>query len=139
MSDDARRSEALEVALARCPAVAERVRRVYGLRLPRHVAVFTALWASARLDRGEREALNYLGVSPWGVAEHSLDGGLELVGRDGLDERLHCRFRRDPAEFVTVMSGDSDGLHFGLWFDDPARPSSSSSSSGGRTAPGANW
>jgi hypothetical protein len=120
VSDDARHGEFLDAMLGRFPAVAERVRRVYGLRLPRHVAVFAALWASARYDRGEREALNYLGLGPWGVADYFGDGGLELAGRDGLDERLHCRFRRDPAEFVTVMSGGSDGLHFGLWYDDPA-------------------
>lgn len=42
------------------------------------------------------------------------------TARDGLDERLHCRFRRDPAELVTVLAGGSDGLHYGLWYDDPA-------------------
>src|SRR5258707_1307040 len=94
VSDDARRGEFLEVMLGRFPEGAERVRRVYGLRLPWHVAVFAALWASARHDRGEREALNYLGLGPWGVTDYLSDGGLELAGRDGLDERLHCRFRR---------------------------------------------
>lgn len=34
---------------------------------------------------------------------------------------LHWRFQFDPAEMVTVFSGDTDGLHFGLWFDDPGR------------------
>lgn len=120
MTDDARRGEALAAMLGRFPGVADRVRRVYGLRLPRHVAVFAALWASTRDDPAEREAMDYLGLRPWGVSDYFGEGGLGLVGRDGLDERLHCRFRRDPAEFVTVMSGDSDGLHFGLWYDDPA-------------------
>ena len=108
--------------LGRFPAVAQRVRRIYGLRLPRHVAVFAALWASVQHDPAERAALDYLGLRPWGVSDYFGDGGLELAGRDGLDERLHGRFRRDPAEFVTVMSGDTDGLHFGLWYDDPAEP-----------------
>jgi hypothetical protein len=45
---------------------------------------------------------------------------LRLAGRDGLDQRLDGRFRRDPAEFVPVLMGGSDGLHFGLWYDDPA-------------------
>lgn len=119
-SDDARRGQSFEVMLGRFPAVAARVERVYGLRLPRHVATFAALWASAQHDAAEREALFNLGLAPCGVADYFRDGGLEMVGRDGLDERLHCRFRRDPAEFVTVASGSSDGLHYGLWYDDPA-------------------
>lgn len=72
------------------------------------------------VDAAEREALDYLGVSPFGLTEYFGDDGLRLVGRDGLDERLHGRFRRDPAEFVTVLMGGSDGLHYGLWYDDPA-------------------
>ena len=102
----------------RFPAVAARVRQVYGLRLPRHVAVFCALWASA--SSTERAALNHLGVWPFGLTEYFGDGGLRLTGRDGLDERLHARYRRDPPEFVTVLSGGTDGLHYGLWYDDPA-------------------
>jgi hypothetical protein len=102
----------------RFPAVAARVRQVYGLRLPRHVAVVCALWASA--SSVERAALNHLGVWPFGLTEYFGDGGLRLTGRDGLDERLHARYRRDPPEFVTVLSGGTDGLHYGLWYDDPA-------------------
>ncbi|MDI6104752.1 DUF2228 domain-containing protein [Actinoplanes sp. NEAU-A12] len=108
------REAALATMTRRFPLVAERVRRVWGLRLPRHVAVFAALAAS------DGDALAEIGLSPWGVTDYFRDGGLDLRGRDGLDERLHARFRCDPAEFVTVMGGDSDGLHFGLWFDDPA-------------------
>ncbi|WP_170208483.1 ADP-ribosylation family protein [Micromonospora pisi] len=59
-------------------------------------------------------------VSPFGLTEYFGEDGLQLVGRDGLDERLNGRFRRDPAEFVTVLMGGSDGLHYGLWYDDPA-------------------
>lgn len=102
----------------RFPAVAEKVRQVYGLRLPLHLAVFCALWKSA--DAAERAAFDYLGVSPLGLTDYFGDEGLRLVGRDGLDERLHGRFRCDPAEFVTVLMGGSDGLHYGLWYDDPA-------------------
>lgn len=114
---DERRS-ALDTMTARFPAVAERFRRVYGLRLPRHAAIAAALWASATPT--ESAALDLMGLRPTGVLDYFGDGGLRLIGRDGLDERLHYRYRRDPAEFVTVMSGDSDGLHFGLWYDDPA-------------------
>ncbi|MBW6433746.1 HPF1 family protein [Actinoplanes hulinensis] len=108
------RESALATMTERFPLVAERVQRVYGLRLPRHVAVFAALWAS------DQAAVLEMEHSAWGVTDYFRDGGLDLVGRDGLDERLHVRFRCDPAEFVTVMGGGSDGLHYGLWYDDPA-------------------
>ncbi|MDI1463089.1 DUF2228 domain-containing protein [Catellatospora sp. KI3] len=118
--DVQRRTAALAAMSDRFPAVAERFSRVYGLRLPRHLAVFAAFWDS--LDRRERDAIgDVAGLHPWGVSDYFKTDGLALVGRDGLDERLHCRFRRDPAEFVTVLGGDSDGLHFGLWYDDPAQ------------------
>lgn len=118
VSDDARREAALSLMQGRFPAVAARVRQVYGLRLPRHVAVFCALWASA--SSAERAALEHLMVRPFGLTEYFGAGGLRLTGRDGLDERLHARYRRDPPEFVTVLGGGTDGLHYGLWYDDPA-------------------
>jgi hypothetical protein len=102
----------------RFPEVARRVHAVYGLRLPRHLAVFAALWHGA--SAAERRGLDHLMLRPWGITDYFGDGGLQLVGRDGLDERLHCRFRRDSAEFVTVVSGGSDGEHWGFWYDDPA-------------------
>jgi histone PARylation factor 1-like protein len=104
--------------IGRFPEVAERVQRVYGLRLPRHLAVFCALLFS--IDAQERQELQYLGLSPFGLCDYFAEDGLRLIGRDGLDERLHGRYRRDPAEFVTVVSGGVDGLHYGLWYDDPA-------------------
>lgn len=119
VDDEARRSRTLAEIRSRFPAVEERVQRAYGLRVPRHLAVFAALWHSA--DDAERAGLNQLGVAPFGLTEYLAPDGLSLVGADGLDERLHGRYRCDPAEFVTVLSGDSDGLHFGLWYDDPAQ------------------
>ena len=118
MDDDDRRQASLSAAWQRFPGVAERVRQVYGLRLPRHVAVFWALWASA--DEDEKHALERLGRGPAGVMDYFRDDGLRLAGRDGLDERLHFRYMLDPAEFVTVLAGGGDGLHHGLWYDDPA-------------------
>jgi hypothetical protein len=41
---------------------------------------------------------------------------------DGLDPRLEFRYYRDPPEFLTLLGGDTDGLHFGLWYDDPDDP-----------------
>lgn len=34
---------------------------------------------------------------------------------------LHWRYQYDPPEFFTVFSGNTDGLHWGYWFDDPGR------------------
>lgn len=31
---------------------------------------------------------------------------------------LHYRYYMDPPEFFTVLTGDSDGLHWGYWIDD---------------------
>ncbi|MFC4040322.1 ADP-ribosylation family protein [Dactylosporangium siamense] len=117
-ADEARRLGALDTMTDRFPAVEQRFSRVYGLRLPRHVAILAAFLHS--LDDRERRALQWLGLSSWGITGYFDDGGLDRTGHDGLDERLHCRFRRDPAELVTVLGGGSDGLHYGLWYDDPA-------------------
>jgi hypothetical protein len=119
-ADIVRRAEALTTMTGRFDAVAERFRRVYGLELPRSMAVFTAFWTS--LDDFERRGLSDLGLSPCGVSSYFDTDGLGCVGVDGLDERLEYRYRRDPPEFVTVMSGGTDGLHYGLWYDDPAEP-----------------
>jgi len=64
--------------------------------------------------------MNRLGRSPGGIMIWFEDDGLARKTRDDLDARPECRFRCDPPEFVSVMWGDSDGLHFGLWYDDPA-------------------
>jgi len=116
----ARRRRALATMEGRFEAVARRMREVYGLRLPRYLATFAAFWAS--LDALERQGAESLGRSPGGIMVWFEDDGLERRTRGGLDARLECRFRCDPPEMVTVMWGDSDGLHFGLWYDDPADP-----------------
>ncbi|MCB9568356.1 MAG: DUF2228 domain-containing protein [Myxococcales bacterium] len=116
----ARREAALGAMRARFPAVAARMQEVYGLRLPRSLAIFAAFWRS--LDPLEARGAERLGRSPGGIMIWFEDGGLDRRTRDGLDPRLECRFRCDPPELVTVMWGDSDGLHYGLWYDDPADP-----------------
>ncbi|WP_437792986.1 ADP-ribosylation family protein [Sorangium sp. So ce693] len=115
-----RRAEALASMNARFEAVATRMKEVYGLRLPRYLATFAAFWRS--LDDMERQGMSHLGRSPGGIMIWFEDGGLERKTRGRLDPRLECRFRADPPELVTVMWGDSDGLHHGLWYDDPADP-----------------
>lgn len=37
-----------------------------------------------------------------------------------LDARLDMRYRCDAPQFVTFLGGDSDGLHWGFWYDSPA-------------------
>jgi hypothetical protein len=113
-----RRAEALAAVEERFDAVAARMKEVYGLRLPRYLATFAAFWRS--LDPLEHQGMSHLGRRPGGILVWFEDGGLERKTRDGLDPRLECRFRSDPPELCTVMWGDSDGLHFGLWYDDPA-------------------
>ncbi len=117
-ADEARRAAAAREVDARFDAVAARLREVYGLRLPRHVGVLAAFLRG--LSAVEARALGAYGYSPIGLLDWFADGGLERRAAGGADLRLHWRFRRDPPELVSVLLGDSDGLHFGLWYDDPA-------------------
>jgi hypothetical protein len=116
-ADHARREESLAVMVDRFDPVAAHVARVFGLRVPRHLAVFAAFWHS--LTRLERRGMELLGFSPAGLTTYFLGWDRDLAPRDGLDERLNQRYWCDPPEFITVMSGNSDGQHFGLWYDDP--------------------
>lgn len=112
----AKRQAALDAALARFPAAAARMRAVYDMPLPRHLAPAIGFWLGLT-DAERQEAWSHCGCGPAGVGEWFEDGGLDR--RPALDERLHYRYRRDPPEFVTVFSGNSDGSHWGLWYDDP--------------------
>lgn len=115
---EARRVRALEDALAAFPAVSARVKEDFGLDLPRTVMVFDAFWRS--LSRAEEEAHGDLDLPrPVGLLEYFADGGLARRTVNGLDPRLHWRFRSDPPELVTALLGGSDGEHYGLFYDDP--------------------
>ncbi|MCP4131804.1 MAG: HPF1 family protein [bacterium] len=116
--DDERRRNALEKAFDSFDFIAINMRGIFGLKLPRHMAVFAAFLRS--LNELEHRGLEFLGRSPSGIMAWFETNGLFLPPLDGLDPRLHYRYRCDPAEFITIMSGDSDGLHYGLWYDDPA-------------------
>jgi hypothetical protein len=120
--DSERRAErraALQTALERFPSLHDRMEEVYGLRMPKHLAYAMGFWMG--LDRAERsEAWAYLGNGPAGVGEWFLDGMIDRNVKPGLDERLQDRFRCDPPEMVTIFSGNSDGGHWGLWYDDPS-------------------
>lgn len=111
-----KRNEALERSLARLGDVKPWFRKTFGLKLPRHLAVWHALTKS--LTKREAEGLSEIGFWSYGITP-LLDGGTAVSG--GHDPRLVARYRRDPPELVTVATGDSDGEHFGLWYDDPKR------------------
>jgi hypothetical protein len=114
-----RRRAALAAALETFPVAYDKMLLVYGLRLPRHLAYAMGFWAG--LSRAEREeAWAYVGTGPCGIGDWFDEGGLDRAVQPGLDERLHYRFRCDPPEMVTVFGGNSDGSHWGLWYDDPA-------------------
>lgn len=101
----------------------ERMRRVvqttHGLSLPDHVFTFLTFWRG--LTEPEHIAVeDTVGLKPSGVLER-LDTGRYLeVPASGLDARLDWRFYSDPPEFFTVLLGDSEGLHAGIWCDDSA-------------------
>jgi hypothetical protein len=117
-----RRSEALRICTERFDAVAAKLLEVFGLIAPRHLISWAALVRS--LNSFERRGLSFIGRRAGGIMMWFEDGGLERTPADGLDPRLDCRFRCDPPEFVTVAWGDTDGLHYGLWYDDPSQPPS---------------
>lgn len=110
------REAGLQAAIDRFPAAAERMRTVYGMPLPRHLSYAAGFWLGLAPEERE-EGWSYLGCGAAGVLEWFEEGGLERPAL--LDERLHYRYRPDPPEFVTVWSGNSDGGHFGLWYDVP--------------------
>lgn len=116
----ARRAEALAEMEERHPAVAARFHATHGLVLSHQVMLLAAFWRG--LSEEERRALGGLeglGLAPMGITKWYADGGLERPLLPGLDARLDARYRFDIPELVTVMSGATDGLHFGFVHDEP--------------------
>lgn len=120
-----RRSALADLARWREPLRAA-ILRTHGLVVPDGLFAY---WAFARsLDADARAALHEIGVSPGGLLE--VFEALVAVDADparlctlgGLDIRLESRYYRDPAELFTFAYGNTDGLHYGLWFDDPRGP-----------------
>lgn len=95
-------------------AVSERVRREWGFELPDGIWRFWAFLDA--LDPSERAALRDLDLSPLGIS--GLHAAPDARARDGVDIRVHGRYYRDPPEFLSFLHGGTDGLHYGLWFDD---------------------
>ncbi len=109
------RAAALAAAEERFPEVARRFHAAYGMRLPRHVLYAAAFFLG--LSREERALCpcSLFGFSEW--FNWLAPDEPERVAT--LDARLEGRFRSDPPEFVTMVSGDGDGSHWGLYYDDP--------------------
>ncbi|HSA49929.1 MAG TPA: ADP-ribosylation family protein [Yinghuangia sp.] len=95
-------------------AVEERVRRDWGLELPESVFRYHAFLTS--MGPAEKRALDDMELRPFGIMD--VFANPDAQPADGIDVRVHGRYYLDPPEFLTFMHGGSDGLHFGLWFDD---------------------
>lgn len=114
----ARRREGVEKALDRFGAIKTRFEAAYAMPLPRHLAYGGAFFLGLSPQEKAHLPVGLFGLAGW--FQWLEPGGRELVA--SLDERLEGRFRRDPPEFVSVASGDSDGSHWGLFYDDPSIP-----------------
>lgn len=107
-------SDALAEVERERAAIERRFARDWGVELPESIFRFRAfLQACGPI---ERQALDELDLSPFGIMD--LFDAPARRSRDGVDVRVHGRYYRDPPEFLTFMHGGTDGLHFGLWFDD---------------------
>ncbi|MEU7579919.1 ADP-ribosylation family protein [Streptomyces sp. NPDC041068] len=106
--------ERAESLTDRASDVEERFLRDWGLELPDSIVRFWT-WLQS-LGPTEQQALRDLDVTPMGITHLASDPGAQP--RDGIDVRVHGRYYRDPPEFVSFLHGGSDGLHYGLWFDD---------------------
>lgn len=146
---EARVAPVADAAFDALAGVRARYEEIYGLKLPSGLAHLAALVAALGqlpenpadhywqpepgLDRGNawlESALSMrtAGLSAWfapgALARELLDASAlhEEVPRGGegpLDPRLDMRYRRDAPQLVPFLGGDSDGLHWGFWYDSP--------------------
>ena len=136
-------TEAVSRVRERFASAAVRFHEQYGLLLPSDLIRLAALveilgelpqdppgayWeADPGAERGGLWLDQGLGMRPSGLLHWLAPGGLSRPllqaacdnGEKTLDPRLDWRFRRDAPQFVTFASGDSDGSHWGLWYDHP--------------------
>jgi hypothetical protein len=108
------RAEALATVERNRAAIEERFARDWGVELPDSIFRFWAFFQAC--GPAERQALDELELCPFGIMD--VFDAPEARPREGIDIRVHGRYYRDPPEFLTFMHGGTDGLHFGLWFDD---------------------
>jgi hypothetical protein len=146
---DARIAPIAEAALRDFEAVRARYADIYRLKLPSWMGRLAALvralgelpknpepyfWEpEAGWARGNAWLDAALGMRSSGILDWFAPGGLGRKTKDAaamhdevpeggegpLDPRLDMRYRRDAPQFVTFLGGDSDGLHWGMWYDSP--------------------
>jgi hypothetical protein len=96
----------------------DRLHELYGIEFPD--SLFFLHEFLQTYPQGEKaDALGSLGIHPTGL--------LQVLGRivEGQDTStikpiiLHYRYYRDLPEFFTCLHGDTDGLHWGLLWDEP--------------------
>lgn len=86
----------------------------WGIELPDSIFRYWLFLLS--LGTLEKQELDDLELVPFGIMDLFDDPA--CLPREGLDVRVHGRYYRDLPEFLTFMHGGTDGLHFGLWYDD---------------------
>jgi hypothetical protein len=114
-----RRRAAYDSAMARHPAVAERIAATHGFVLPRHVALTWAFFSS--LSEAEWRGLAMLDLYPGrlsGVLELFKDGGLDRKLKPGFDARMHQVRHEDVPELLLMVQDSQD--RYSLFYDDPA-------------------
>ena len=146
---DAQIGPLADAAAAKFARVRARYQEIYGLPLPSGLAQLAAVVAALGdlpanpedhhwepdpgWERGGAWLDESLGMRSAGLLDWFAPGGLERKTRDAanahkevprggegpLDPRLDMRYRCDAPQFVTFLSGDSDGLHWGFWYDSP--------------------
>ena len=101
------------------PSRREQLRALYGFDFPDD---FFRFWQFVNRLR-PLEPLNALPdllgvtlVGPFEVLAGRFDGRTRQHS-----QLLHWRYHDDPPEFFTVFAGDTDGLHWGYYLDDPGR------------------
>jgi hypothetical protein len=95
-------------------AVKERFVSDWGLELPDSIFRFHAFFEAIGPDA--RNESRTFGIFPYGIT-----GLLDISPTDlngDVDPRIYQRNDRDPPEFLGFMVGGTDGLQYGLWFDD---------------------
>src|SRR5262245_62010469 len=95
----------------------EQLRTWYGLEFPDDLFAFWGLACELRPDdpRYAFADINITLTAPFDV----LAGDFDDAPPDG-PLWTHAMSYQDAPEFFTAFSGNIDGYHLGLWFDDPA-------------------
>ena len=98
------------------PELRSQLRNLYGFEFPDELF---ELWEwHQSLSKAAVAGWDVLAMRPSGVLD-ALAGKLDGVLRYPVV--LHWRYQYDLPELFTLFVGDTDGLHWGYWFDDPGK------------------